>query len=203
LAFFLGIIMPAPSDSVTFVDPVTFVDSVTFVIYHHVSAANRVDYEAWVSRAIPVAQGFRGYMGVSVIRPVGNADLYTLALRFAQADDLRSWIESDERKRLLSEAEPLLQHKRSEVQSGVDFWYTPPEPGARHPVRWKQYLLVLLIIFPLTLVVPQLWQLAFGTVSWMNLSLVRHFGVTASVVFLMVYLILPLAMRRLGRWLVS
>ncbi|OWW21202.1 antibiotic biosynthesis monooxygenase [Noviherbaspirillum denitrificans] len=178
-------------------------DSVTFVVYHHVAADRSNDYEQWLSRIIPVAQGFPGYLGVGVLRPATGSDLYTLVLRFASADHLRGWVESRERTELLADVESMLSNTRTEIQPGTDFWYTPPEPGAKHPIRWKQYVMVLLIIFPLTLVVPEAWELLFDRVPWMNSRFVRHFGAVAISVFLMVYVILPRAMKRLGRWLVT
>lgn len=178
-------------------------DSVTFVVYHRIAPARRDDYEQWLNRIIPVAQGFAGYLGVGVLRPTMGADLYTLVLRFASAEDLRGWMESKERADLLADVESSLSEKRSEIQTGTDFWYTPPEPGAKAPVRWKQYVMVFLIIFPLTLVVPELWELLFHQVPWLNSRIVRHLGAVAISVFLMVYVILPRAMKRLGRWLVT
>ena len=175
---------------------------VTLVIRHLVKAPHAQDYEAWLKRIIPVAQGFPGHLGVNVIRPTSDGGTYTIILRFDNAGHLEAWVNSAQRRALLAEVAPVLQAPdHLEVTSGSSFWFTPEVPGVRQPARWKQALLTLLIIYPLTKLVPALWHPVFEQFPALSRPFVGDLLVTATLVALVVYLIMPRATRLLAAWL--
>ncbi|MFA5205170.1 MAG: antibiotic biosynthesis monooxygenase [Lentisphaeria bacterium] len=87
--------------------------------------------------------------------------------------------------------------------SGLDFWFAPTGARAQVPVRWKQYLVTWSAIYPLALGVP----LALGpALSWLGLAdnfYLKTLAVTAVIVLLMVYVVMPRYARLVGRWLFS
>jgi antibiotic biosynthesis monooxygenase (ABM) superfamily enzyme len=177
-------------------------DFVTLVIQHEVKPASRTAYEEWLKEIAQACQRFQGHLGVNIIRPHGTAHAYAIVLRFDSHDHLTGWIESDARRELLARAAPLfLSAEELEIQTGLEYWFTPPASKPLHAKPFKQFLVTLSAIFPLTVVVP--WALApivrrFPPVGWPVLS---NLIVASIVVALMVYVIMPRYTRLVARWL--
>ncbi len=174
----------------------------TAVIHHQVRDSQHDEYERWLEKILPLVRSSPGYLDVQVIRPVrGLTDSYTVILRFDCEEDLRRWLQSPERLKLIETAMPILSRADTyTVHSGVDFLFTPHDGQARVPVRWKQFLVTWSAIFPLTLLLPLI------TVPLLQrIGLSNHFVVVAIVsgtaVLLMVYMIMPRYTRLVRRWL--
>jgi antibiotic biosynthesis monooxygenase (ABM) superfamily enzyme len=109
---------------------------------------------------------------------------------------------SNERKRLIEQVQPLLvSEDEFYISSGLDFWFTPAGAKAKVPVRWKQYLLTLSVIYPMVLGVPRLVRPALRAIGFPPNVLLNTLAVTAVIVYLMVYVVMPRYTRLLQRWL--
>lgn len=175
-------------------------DTVTGIIVHQPRPDARDEYERWLLEIREACQRFPGYLSTDVIRPVGGQDTYTVIIRFAGIAQLKAWIESDVRREFLERIEHALeQGDRYAIRTGLDFWFAPPE--VKPPARWKQLLLTLSAIFPLTVFVP--WALSPWIGSWEGVAamLAGKLLVATVIVFLMVYLIMPHYTRRVASWL--
>lgn len=171
-------------------------ETVTGIIVHHPRADARDEYEQWLADIRETCRQFPGYLSTDVIRPVGNQPNYTVIIRFAGVEALRAWMESPERREYLRRIEHALeQADRYEIRSGLDFWFAPS--AVKPPKRWKQYLLTLSAIFPLTVIVP--W--ALGPLLDGVPALAAKAVVAAVLVALMVYVIMPHYTRLVSRWL--
>lgn len=176
---------------------------VTLLVRHRIRAGSEAAYEAWLRRTITTARGYPGHLGIDVMRghEAGLA-LFTCVLRFASTGQLQDWLDSTERRALIAEAEPLLADgDRIEVQDEREFWFTPQAPDAPQPPRWKQACVTFLVILPLSLLVPLLWQPAFVRLPWLGSYLGSNLVITASIVLLVVYLFMPRATRLFAGWL--
>lgn len=112
-------------------------------------------YEAWLAEIVPVAMSFAGHQGVNVIRPNASSRDYTVVLHFDSVANLRGWLDSDTRMRLVEKIRPFLHTPEDiDIKTGLEFWFTP-EAGKSAPA-YKQFLITLSAIFPLTLIVPWL-----------------------------------------------
>jgi len=85
------------------------------------------------------------------------------------------------------------------VQTGLDFWFTPPT--VKPPVPWKQFLLTLSAIFPLTVIVPALLAPLLGAWQELPAMLFGKLLVATCIVGLMVYVIMPRYTRMVATWL--
>ena len=178
--------------------------TVTAVIRHHIIAGAAPQYEAWLNEIIPAAQGFCGHLGVNVVRPAGGSDIYTVLLRFDSHERLRGWIESDTRRRLLEQVESLLvTGEQIEIRTGLEYWFTPPESAQAKAKPFKQFLVTLSAIFPLTVIVPWLMTPLFQALPVLALPLVANFCVALIIVYLMTYVIMPRYTKLIARWLFS
>ena len=175
-------------------------EQVFFVVRHQVKPRRVPDYEDWLRRIMKVAASFPGHLGVQVVRPHGTHSQYTIAVRFACQGDAQVWHASDERRRLLDDLAPMLaQAEAVEFVSGIDFWFTPAAAAAAP--RWKQWLVTTSVIWPLTLLVPQVLMPLFKA-SPVPLGRVLEHGIAAgTIVALVVFVIMPRYTRLLARWL--
>jgi uncharacterized protein len=175
---------------------------INLVIRHHVRPGAASQYEEWLGRIMPIAHDLPGHLGTHVIRPTTAAEPYTIVLRFLDCERLDAWMGSTQRRDLIAEITPALSKPDAfETQPGAAFWFTPAVAGSRAPVRWKQALLTMIVIYPLTLVVPALLSQLIRAWPWLGEQPQRGLVVTVLIVLLVVYLIMPKLTRWLAAWL--
>lgn len=156
-------------------------DIVTSVIQHRVHVGTQAQYETWLQEITPAAQYFPGHQGVNIIRPSAGADVYTIVLHFDTLEHLQGWLGSETRRRLIAEIEPLLASEECvEIKTGLEFWFNPPTPAQKHPPPYKQFLLTLSVIFPLTVLVPWALRPLFQVAPALGLPVVSHFVISRS-----------------------
>ncbi|MDR7098952.1 antibiotic biosynthesis monooxygenase (ABM) superfamily enzyme [Lysobacter niabensis] len=177
--------------------------SAASVIVHDVDSAHREDYELWAMRAAEAHRRAPGYLATEFIRPNGHRLRYIVLVRFDSEAHAQEWLKSHARLSLLKEAEPwLLQGDRAVVHREADFWFVPEPDVAWAPKRYKQWLASFAAIFPLTIVVP-------ASIEWLSAAaglklepLLASTLYTGIISGLMVYILMPMITRSLGRWLV-
>jgi uncharacterized protein len=177
----------------------------TVVISHHVKDDAKNNYEAWLKEIIPVSKGYPGHLGVGIVHPVPGATVtYTVIIRFDTRKNLLTWMQSEDRKKLIEKVQPyLIDDDQFFVRSGLDFWFTPEEAKAKLPTKWKQFLITWSAIFPLVLTISALvdW-LSTSTQLSLNHEL-KVLSITFLVVFMMVYVVMPRYTKLVHQWLFS
>jgi hypothetical protein len=182
-------------------DEIALEAPVTTVIQQRPKPDAVTRYEDWLKEIIPVAQQFAGHRGVNVIRPHGGSDAYTIVLHFDTIANLRQWLASDIRARLVEKIQPFLRsHEDIDIKTGLEFWFTPPA-GGRHAKAYKQFLITLSAIFPLTVIIPWLLQPAFGWLPFLALPLVSQLVVAVIIVGIMTWAVMPYYTRLVSKWL--
>lgn len=177
----------------------------TVVITHQVKEDSKNNYEAWLNEIIPVSKNYPGHLGVSIVHPVSGAmATYTVIIRFDTRKNLLTWMESDDRKKLIEKVKPcLVEDDKFFVRSGLDFWFTPEGAKAKLPTKWKQFLVTWSAIFPLVLAMSAL-------IDWLTTSIsitlnhpVKVLSLTFLVVLMMVYVVMPRYTKLVHKWLFS
>lgn len=177
-------------------------DYATLVIQHQVKPVAKAEYEAWVKEITQEGKRFKGHLGVNVIRPHGTSTSYTVVLRFNSHDNLQGWIQSEARKRLVQKAALFLAAEEDlELQTGLEYWFTPPNTRPAHAKPFKQFLVTLSAIFPLTVIVPWLSHPLFEPVPLLRQPLAAHLVEVVVIVLLMVYVVMPRYTRLVAGWL--
>lgn len=172
--------------------------AVTTIIKHHLMPQHIPAYEDWLKEIMPAAQSFIGHQGVNVIRPAHGSTEYTVILHFDTEPNLMQWLQSDVRKELIAQVEPLLiQSEKVEIKTGLEFWFTPQAQKAASP--YKQYLVTLSAIFPLTIFVPFLTNTFLSAPDMPHI--LKILVNDSIVVALMVFIIMPRYVRLVSRWL--
>lgn len=158
-------------------------------------------YEEWLKAVIPVARSFAGHQGVSVIRPHAATDAYTIVLHFDSVAHLRQWLDSGQRAELMEQIRPELRTPEEiDVRTGLEFWFTP-SPAGKAVRPYKQFLVTLSAIFPLTILVPWGLQPLFHWVPPLGWPGLRQLAVAVIIVGMMVYAIMPRYTRAIAGWL--
>jgi len=177
----------------------------TVVITHRVREGKHGEYETWLDEIAPLCRASLGHLDWHIVHPiVGLTETYTVIIRFDTAAHLQQWMQSSARARLIERVRPLLVTGDDFfVSSGLDFWFTPEGAKAKVPVRWKQYLVTWSAIYPLVLGVPLVVLPILRRIGAPDNYLLTTLAVTGTVVFLMVYVVMPRYTKLIKRWLFS
>jgi antibiotic biosynthesis monooxygenase (ABM) superfamily enzyme len=127
---------------------------VTTAIITDVRPETQDDYFAWEC-AIQSAQAkFPGYYGNYLQPPVpGRPGKWTTLLKFESPESLEKWFESDERKKLLAQADKFVSSTQfQQMTSSFPGWFPVDQLTGKGPPNWKTAMLVLLGLFPTVIV---------------------------------------------------
>lgn len=180
-------------------------EGATVVITHRVRDGKHLDYETWLGDIAPLCKASPGNLDWHIVRPVpGLTETFTVIIRFDTAVHLRQWMDSPARTRLIDTVRPLLLTGDDFfVSSGLDFWFTPGGAKVKIPTRWKQYLVTLSAIYPLAMVVPLIVTPVLRGLGASGNHLLNTLAVSGTVVFMMVYVVMPHYTKLVKRWLFS
>jgi antibiotic biosynthesis monooxygenase (ABM) superfamily enzyme len=175
----------------------------TVVITHRVSLAQQVAYEAWLNEIGPVCKASRGLLDWHIIRPIaGLTDSYTVIIRYDTQQNLKLWMESQDRKQLIHKIDKLLSgEEKVHINSGLDFLFTQASAKPATPVKWKQFLITWSAIFPLVVCTPFILLPALNRLAIPRNALFDTLLITAFIVFMMVYVVMPRYTKLVRAWL--
>ena len=174
--------------------------SVALIITHTIRAGEEKRYEVWLTDILGAVSNSPGYLGREIFRPAQGMRTYTSILRFDCSDNLNAWVESDVRRAYVNQVTDLLEKgDRHEIRTGIDFWFTPE--GLRPPKPWKQFILTLSAVYPLSLVLSRLIRALFPLAPTLANPLISGLLVAASLTALLTFVIMPRYTRLMKWWL--
>ncbi|MES2573556.1 MAG: antibiotic biosynthesis monooxygenase [Bacteroidota bacterium] len=173
------------------------------VINHHILDGNQIQYEDWLNEIGPICRSFTGNIDWQIIRPIHHLTfIYTVIIRFDTIDNLKIWMESNERKNLIEKVKPFLaKDDRYIIKSGLDFLFDAENEKQKVPARWKQYLATWSAIYPLSILIPLIVLPILKTVNFPDNKFSNSFFVSGCVVFIMVYWLMPNYTKLIKKWL--
>ena len=163
------------------------------VITHHIKKDREQDYEQWLIEISQICKSSPGFVDWQIVRPIhGLTFVYTVIIRFNTISNLKNWMESAERKRLINKAMPLFtKHDNYVIKSGLDFLFTPDNEKPKVPVRWKQFFVTWSAIYPLSLLIPLIVLPVLRNLNFPQNRYLDSLFVSGAVVLLMVYVVMP------------
>ena len=175
----------------------------TVVITHHVLHGKQQEYENWLNEIGPLCRSSIGNIDWQIIRPIPDLTfVYTVIIRFDTVENLRNWMESEEREKLIEKANPWFAKDDSYyIKSGLDFLFPPENQNAKPPVRWKQYLVTWSAIYPLSLLIPLLILPGLHYIGFPKNRYIESLIISGTIVFIMVYLLMPSYTKLIKNWL--
>lgn len=173
------------------------------VITHHILDGKQKEYENWLKEIVPLTKHSEGFIDLQIVRPIPNLTfVYTVIIRFDTIDNLKKWMESDNRKKLIEKANPFFRkNDKYQIKSGLDFLFNTENEGSKVPVRWKQYLVTWSAIYPLSIVIP---LILFPSLRFLQVPANHYFDAFISsgiIVLLMVFVVMPNYTKLIKKWL--
>jgi hypothetical protein len=171
---------------------------VTAVIMSTVTPGYETQFERWHARVQERQSAYPGFLGCEVQPPTGmfQQEWVTL-LRFDSNEHLDNWLGSDERQKLLGEAQGIIDRSSERrVRTSFEGWF---KFGADHqpPPSWKQSAIVLLVLFPVVMLEITLLN---PLLRWLDVA-PATFIANAISVALLAWPLMPLAIRAMQWWL--
>lgn len=174
--------------------------SVALIITHTIKPGEEKRYEAWLTEILSAVSSFPGYLGREIFRPAPGTRTYTSIVRFDADDHLYAWVESESRSSFVNRVSDLLEKGDvHEIRTGIDFWFTPE--GVRPPRPWKQFLLTLSAVYPLSLIIPMLFSSLFSAAPVLGRPFISGLLIAASLTALLTFVIMPRYTRLVKKWL--
>ena len=180
-------------------EPVT---PVTVIVSMRVKPGQEAAYTEWQRRVAASEATFPGFSGYRLEPPIpGVQDDWMSMVRFDSDAHLESWLNSEQRQRLLEETPRFsIEFHTRKVRTGFDSWFAADKAAAESPPPWKQNMVVLLTLYPTVFLLgffvqtPLMlhWDMPF----WLSLFLAN-----AVVTALLGWLFVPWASRALNWWL--
>ncbi|MEV3903277.1 antibiotic biosynthesis monooxygenase [Mycobacterium sp. NPDC050551] len=171
---------------------------VTVVVTHRVAEDKTDDFLAWQRRVDEAESAFPGYRGSEVFRPVeGVQDSWTISYRFDTAGHLDAWLTSDQRRRLLDEAEDFSDYTLSTIDHSFGSWFSFGDKAEPPPSDFKTSIAVWVGLYP-TVVFLTLLIAPVGMPLWLEMLI----GNLVSS-FVMSYFTMPRYVNPLLGWWLS
>jgi len=173
---------------------------ITVVVSRRVKKGHGEQFERLSTQMTETATRFPGYLGATLFRPCSPDDPeYRVIFKFDTQEHLDNWLNSEERTQWLTAIEELLEEPSAVTTlSGLVTWFTLP---GRNPVlpppKYKITIVSWLALFPTVTLI--FWL--FGEQLAQIPLLLRTFLVTAVVMLLMSYVLMPRFTRWFAFWL--
>jgi uncharacterized protein len=175
---------------------------VSLVISTLVKSRQEDAFRAWERRMAAAQASAPGFQGYRLEPPIpGLQEDWLAIVSFAGEADLKAWLASPERARLLAEAEGFTQEFHTRIaRTGFQHWFDAGGAKAEQVPAWKQNMIVLLLLYPVVFLFG-----AFVQVPWLigraglPFPVALFFGNIASVLLLNV--LVPWTSSRFGWWL--
>ncbi len=167
---------------------------VTVLVTRRPKAARKEKFEAYLKGITQCAMKHQGHFGVSIFKPEeGKEGDYRIIFKFDSEENLALWEQSDERQKWHGVAEEVSETGTVEISTGLESWFTIPNQTGPvpHPPKYKMALVIWIGIFSLVTLLSLL----------LDPFLPRIFLLTAIVVLLMTYVVMPFLTSLLKKWL--
>jgi uncharacterized protein len=172
---------------------------VTVVVKRTIKPGADKEFEAWLKGATADLSKFPGYLDITLIRPAAGANPeYVLLIRFDSYEHLDAWEGSDIRQEWMRRAQGFTESVANQRITGLEYWFSLPSiPKAFVPPRHKMALVTLLAIYPLSTLIGNYVVPYFPPMH----PLLRGLIVSAMLIVLMTYLVMPFMTRVFKSWL--
>ena len=157
-------------------------------------------YEEWLAGVIEAAKTFEGHQGAQVLRPPDPATQdYVLLFRYATPEQLAAWQESETARDWLKRGEAFtVGDVQIQTITGLEFWFqVPAGTSHRPPAKHKMVVATVIGLYPLILFLIPILAKVLQVFPRPLAVLVS----TLCNVLLMTYVVMPLVIRGLSRWL--
>ncbi|MGK7916364.1 MAG: hypothetical protein AB4038_12620 [Prochloraceae cyanobacterium] len=178
-----------------------FNQQVSFLITTTVTPENEPKWLRWNDKIHEVMSSFPGFVGSdiqpSTIKQKGDNKTWIVNFQFNNLENLRNWINSPERARLIEEGSGLYESSVvSQVSSGFGSWFDMKSEEGTGVAGWKMPWIVEMALYPMILAQAKLT--GFLNVFPMPVVILIN---TFYGCFLMQYFLVPWVQKLMNFWL--
>jgi len=175
--------------------------NVTEVVFSKVKPGMGDHFREWAARIQAAQARYPGYRGMYLQPPAGgDAGQWTSILRYDTAEHLEAWMNSAERKALLSENREFMESEElMRIATAFPGWVPIDPMTGEGPPNWKAAMLVLLGLFPIVMLEMKFLSPVLAEIGF-HASLGTFLGNAISVA-LTSFITMPLCVRWFGWWL--
>lgn len=172
---------------------------VSAVISTRVLPGKEAEYRVWERKIAAAQSKARGLQGYRFEPPVpGVQEDFVAILRFDTEANLKAWLDSPERRKLVDEAAPLTEEFHARIaSSGFEQWFRDVSPAGGPLPVWKMDMLVLLMLYPVVF----LWGVWIGMPFLSDLSFAVSLFIGNIVSVGLTGFLVPWVAKRFDWWL--
>jgi antibiotic biosynthesis monooxygenase (ABM) superfamily enzyme len=174
-------------------------ETVTVVVHRRIKEGHESEFQAAMQEFTHFALGFPGHRGMQLLRLVAGGRDYTVVARFASKEVRRAFTSTPEyatwQRRLgeLTEGDP-----RIDELSGLEGWFvTDDVPGLPKPGKVKMAVATFIGVFPVSAIIGLFIIPYLQALPWPLVDAI----VSAIIVILLTWVVMPIVTRLLHRWL--
>jgi antibiotic biosynthesis monooxygenase (ABM) superfamily enzyme len=177
-------------------------DQVTTIVKNKPKVGKEKECLKWMIHTSSVAEQFNGFLNKEIFRSAEGENLFVTVFTFDSKENLESWENSAARNRLIEEGKEFVESFVVKVHfTGLELFLPNPSIGKSSPVRWKMFLVTVIILFVLfNSMVP---IMSAGIDLWGIHPQLKTLFILTMVVGTMTFLIMPILTRKLHSWLTS
>jgi len=98
-----------------------------------------------------VARQFPGHMGVTTLQSPSSKNNFYTVLRFDSADNMHTWLNSQERRKLIKPIYKIARINTNAEATGLETWFNLPGIATSAPSKWKMVTTTFIGLYPLSL----------------------------------------------------
>ena len=171
--------------------------AVTVLVARRVVPGKEIEFEKWASELTRAASSFDGFLGAGLLQPGHVGELWHVVYRFASAEELARWEQSQTRSDLLAHGEQVMSTAHEQRITGLETWFAVPGRTAPAPPRWKMFVVTSVVIFVLQLMLNLVLRQMASPIALVPRVALISFTVSA----LMTWIVQPRLALLLERWL--
>jgi len=174
---------------------------VTAIISTVVKPEFMTEYEQWVEKINTAASQAAGFFSVDVIKPKDHTQPeYIVIIKFDNFHNQKEWLNSVICKNLIAEAQNFILHRsKAEIGNGMEIWFSRADTQRYYPKPkyYKQVLMGLMVVYPLSTVIGMLIAPYISTFS----PYLQTFIIISIMSCLMTWPVMPYLSLLLNNWL--
>ena len=179
-----------------------FNQQVSYLITTTVTPENEPKWLKWNDKIHEVMTSFPGFVGSNIqpsnIKQKGDNKTWIVNFQFNNLENLRNWVDSPERARLIAEGSELHESSVvSQVSSGFGSWFDMKSEEGTGVAYWKMPWIVAMALYPL--LIAQAFFTPFIN-QWFPLPVALLINSFYGC-FLMHYFLVPTVQKFMGFWL--
>lgn len=168
--------------------------SMLVIRYKRIGSSD-VLFQQWYTTITEATTEAEGFLDMTDLPPIANEKFHHVFLRFITPENANAWLNSSKRLALFKESEHLLVSDREEeLHHNTQLWF---KPNPQRSIKWKQWTVTFLAVYPLTILLPFLINYFFPDIPFVVKGLLSGLSISGT----MVYFMMPFMLKIFNNWL--